>query len=194
MALLVATHLALCPLCRRALAELEAVGGALLEALPPEPVADDSLARLLARIDRPAPPPEPAAEAAPAARAGAAAAAARLRRKPRPGRLAPSRADCPRRGCCPASTSSRRACSGSRPGTALPHHTHVGSELTLVLQGGFSDVTGHFLRGDVCEADSGVDHRPVADQDEDCVCLVVTDAPFRLTGWLGRLLNPFIRI
>ena len=44
------------------------------------------------------------------------------------------------------------------------------------------------------EADSHVDHRPVADEDEDCLCLIVTDAPLRLTGWLGRLLNPFIRI
>ena len=63
-----------------------------------------------------------------------------------------------------------------------------------MLQGGFSDVTGHFLRGDVCDADSGVEYRPVADLDEVCVCLVVTDSPLRLTGWLGRLLNPFMRI
>ena len=67
MALLIATHLALCPACRRTVAELEAVGGALLEALPPEPVADDSLARLLARLDR----LEPAAPAAPASLAAA---------------------------------------------------------------------------------------------------------------------------
>ena len=80
------------------------------------------------------------------------------------------------------------------PGAALPHHTHVGSELALVLQGGFGDVNGHYLRGDVSEADSAVDHRPVADADEDCLCLIVTDAPLRLTGWLGRLMNPFIRI
>jgi putative transcriptional regulator len=46
----------------------------------------------------------------------------------------------------------------------------------------------------VSEADSQVDHRPVADEDEDCLCLTVTDAPLRLTGWLGRLLSPFVRI
>ena len=38
----------------------------------------------------------------------------------------------------------------------------VGTELTLVLAGGFSDETGHFLRGDLAEADASVDHRPVA--------------------------------
>ena len=193
LALLVATHLALCPLCRRGLAELEAVGGALLEALPPEPVADDSLARLLARIDRPAPPAEPVARAA-------AAADLVL---PQPLRDYVGSLDrVAWRHLGPLSEA--RLLTGFEkfttrllrvtPGTALPRHTHAGSELTLVLQGGFSDVTGHYLRGDVCEADSGVDHRPVADQDEICVCLIVTDAPLRLTGGLARLLNPFIRI
>jgi putative transcriptional regulator len=194
LALLVATHLALCPLCRRGLAELEAVGGALLEALLPEPVADDSLARLLARIDRPAPPAEPVA--------GAVPADAELV-LPQPLRDYVGSLDrVAWRHLGPLSEA--RLLTGFEkfttrllrvtPGTALPRHTHAGSELTLVLQGGFSDVTGHYLRGDVCDADSGVDHRPVADQDEICVCLIVTDAPLRLTGWLGRLLNPFIRI
>jgi putative transcriptional regulator len=194
MALLVATHLALCSPCRHALAELEAVGGALLEALPPEPVAGDSLARLLARIDRPAPPPEAVAPATPAA--------AELV-LPRPlrdyvgsldqvawrhfGPLSEAR-------LLPGFDRFTTRLLRASPGTALPHHTHAGSELTLVLQGGFSDVTGHYLRGDVCDADSEIDHRPVADPDDICVCLVVTDAPLRLTGWLGRLLNPFIRI
>jgi putative transcriptional regulator len=193
-ALLVATHLALCPLCRRALAELEAVGGTLLEALPPEPVADDSLASVLARIDRPAPPPNPVAAATPPAAelvlpqplrdyVGSLDKVAWRHFGPlSEARLLP--------GFDKLTTRLLRV----RPGTALPHHTHGGTELTLVLQGGFSDVTGHYLRGDVCDADSGVDHRPVADPDEVCMCLVVTDAPLRLTGRLGRLLNPFIRI
>ncbi len=76
----------------------------------------------------------------------------------------------------------------------MPSHTHAGLELTLVLQGGFCDRTGHFLRGDVAEADSDVDHRPVADDDGPCLCLAVTDAPLRLTGRVGRMLNPFVRI
>ena len=192
MALLIATHLALCPACRRTVAELEAVGGALLEALPPEPVAEDSLARLLARLDR----LEPAAPAAPASLAAAPIL-------PQPlcdyvgsldqvawrhfGPVAEARL---LTGFEQFTTRLLRV----GPGSALPHHTHVGSELALVLQGGFSDTTGHYLRGDVSEADSHVDHRPVADADEDCLCLIVTDAPLRLTGWLGRLLNPFIRI
>ena len=80
-----------------------------------------------------------------------------------------------------------------RPAAAMPRHTHAGSELSLVLQGGFSDATGHYRRGDVAEADSAVDHRPITDADEECLCLAVLDAPVRLTSRLGRLLNPFIR-
>ncbi|MEQ8965761.1 MAG: ChrR family anti-sigma-E factor [Azospirillaceae bacterium] len=80
-----------------------------------------------------------------------------------------------------------------RGGTAMPRHTHSGTEMTLVLEGGFSDERGHFLRGDVAVTDAAVDHRPVADPGEDCYCLTVTDAPLRLTGPIGRLLNPFVR-
>jgi putative transcriptional regulator len=188
VALLVATHLALCPGCRRATAELEAVGGALLEELPPEPVSDDSLARLLARLDRPAP-------AAPAVSSGDPILPQPLRDYVgsldrvawrRFGPIAEARL---LTGFDKLTTRLVRI----RPGAAMPRHTHAGNELSLVLQGGFSDVTGHYLRGDVLEADSAVEHRPVVDRDEDCLCLAVTDAPVRLTGWFGRLLNPFIR-
>ncbi len=67
------------------------------------------------------------------------------------------------------------------PGARLPSHTHEGSEYTLVLKGGFTDVLGHFRRGDVAIADQNVDHSPLADPDEDCFCFVVLDAPIRLT-------------
>ena len=81
-----------------------------------------------------------------------------------------------------------------RRGVGVPVHTHRGTELTLVLRGAFSDEGGHFARGDVEEADPEVTHRPVADPGEDCLCLAVTDAPLKLTSRLGRLLNPFLRI
>lgn len=78
-------------------------------------------------------------------------------------------------------------------GQGVPHHTHDGTEVTLVLQGAFSDGTGHFQKGQISVADGTVDHRPVADKDEDCICFAVTDAPLRLTGPLGRFIAPFIR-
>lgn len=79
-----------------------------------------------------------------------------------------------------------------RAGQAVPTHTHDGTESTLILQGGFTDETGHYERGDIAIADESVDHRPVADPDEDCICLAVLDAPVRLTGPLGRFIQPFL--
>ena len=80
-----------------------------------------------------------------------------------------------------------------KPGRQMPSHTHEGTEVTLVLKGGFSDAYGHYRRGDIAIADGDVDHTPRADDDEDCICFAVTDAPLRLTGPLGRVLRLFTR-
>ena len=78
-------------------------------------------------------------------------------------------------------------------GRAMPVHTHHGSEITLVLRGGFSDGNGHYGVGDIAYADDDVNHRPVADAGEVCICFAVVDAPVELTGPIGRLMNAFIR-
>ena len=54
----VAAHLARCPDCRARLELAEAVGGLLLDALPPAPLAPDALRRAMERLDD---EPEPAA-------------------------------------------------------------------------------------------------------------------------------------
>ena len=77
--------------------------------------------------------------------------------------------------------------------TRLPSHTHAGEEFTLVLAGGYSDTDGHYRRGDVSPADSTIVHSPVADDDGPCICLLVRNGAARLTGPVGRLINPFIR-
>lgn len=69
-----------------------------------------------------------------------------------------------------------------RAGRKMPSHTHGGQEVTLLLQGGFSDGHNHFQRGDIAIADDEVDHSPVADKGVDCLCFAVTDAPLQLTG------------
>jgi putative transcriptional regulator len=194
MALLVATHLALCPHCRRESNQLEELGGVMLDELEPAPLGDDGLARVFARLERPVGQDD---------------------RVPR--RSADGEPDLPEplRSCIggPLASLSWRHLGplgqatllpdypgmttqllSIRPGTAMPRHTHEGGELTLVLRGAFHDETGRYLRGDVAEADHEVDHRPVADEGEDCLCLVVTDAPLKLTGRLGRLVNPFVRL
>ena len=80
-----------------------------------------------------------------------------------------------------------------RAGRAMPSHTHHGTELTLVLQGGFQDDDGHYVAGDVAFADGDVDHKPVADEGEDCICFAVTAGRLQLTGPVGRWFAPFIR-
>lgn len=77
------------------------------------------------------------------------------------------------------------------PGTCMPGHGHNGSELTLILQGSYSDETGRFCEGDVADLDPDIRHQPIADRDRDCICLIVTDAPLRFDGWVPRLMQPF---
>ncbi|GGH27271.1 anti-ECFsigma factor, ChrR [Cribrihabitans marinus] len=79
-------------------------------------------------------------------------------------------------------------------GAAVPDHGHQGIELTMVLQGAFSDEVDRFARGDVEVADEDLEHTPVADISEDCICLAVTDAPLRFKSWIPRLAQPFLRI
>ncbi len=196
IALLVATHLALCPSCRARVGSFEAVGGALLETL--DTVTTDRSLRdaVLARLD------ETDAEPAPAPRPAKAGPVDLRVPEPLRGYLGSRLDDLawkPRGPVDEVRILPDHAGITSRlfrikAGTAMPRHTHEGSELTLVLSGGFTDRGDHFLRGDVAAADSGVDHCPLADTDEDCYCFAVNDAPLRLTGRLGRLLNPFIRI
>ncbi len=78
-----------------------------------------------------------------------------------------------------------------RRGGAAPKHTHKGQEITLVLQGGFSDASGSYRVGDFIECTQEIDHQPVANQDEDCYCLTSRSAPLKFTGPLMRALNPF---
>ncbi len=80
------------------------------------------------------------------------------------------------------------------PGRAVPDHSHNGLELTLVLQGAFSDETGCFGVGDLELADQSLEHTPVADDGAECICLAATDAPLRFSSLIPSLLQPIFRI
>lgn len=79
-------------------------------------------------------------------------------------------------------------------GTAVPDHGHRGTELTLVLQGAFSDKVDTFARGDIEIANEDLNHQPIASEDADCICLAATDAPLRFNSLIPRLLQPLFRI
>lgn len=78
-------------------------------------------------------------------------------------------------------------------GKELPIHTHRGNEYTLVMDGSFSDAAGDYHPGDFILADTQTTHQPRASRQCDCICFAVLDAPLRMTGFFGRMLNPFLR-
>lgn len=81
----------------------------------------------------------------------------------------------------------------ARGGTKIPSHDHLGSEMTLVLQGSYRAGDHHYTKGSLEYADSEIEnHQPIIDQGEDCICLVVTEAPIRLHSLIGRMVQPFI--
>ncbi|MCK0169004.1 ChrR family anti-sigma-E factor [Jannaschia sp. S6380] len=79
-------------------------------------------------------------------------------------------------------------------GHAMPDHGHGGTEFTLVLQGAFLDGDARFARGDLEVASEADEHTPTAEAGEDCICLVVTDAPLRFSGFLPRIAQRFLKI
>lgn len=79
-------------------------------------------------------------------------------------------------------------------GASIPRHTHRGTELTLVLEGSFSDEAGVYQQGDFLIRDAEHVHTPTAAQTSDCICIGVLDAPIRFTGWKHRVLNPFLSV
>lgn len=81
-----------------------------------------------------------------------------------------------------------------KAGGKIPEHNHRGSEMTLVLQGGFSDAAGTYHEGDFIYREASDIHAPTAVQSEDCICLAVLDAPLRFTGWKYRWMNPFLQL
>lgn len=78
------------------------------------------------------------------------------------------------------------------PPLGLLAHSHYGMEMTMVLQGAYKDKTGEYRRGDVAEMDETVEHRPKAIGEEDCICIVASEAPPRYRDWYARMLRPIL--
>lgn len=78
-----------------------------------------------------------------------------------------------------------------KAGGKAPEHNHAGQEITVVLTGTFSDEDGIYQPGDFIVRQPGEIHRPMAAQNEECICLSVLAAPIKLTG-INRLMNPFL--
>lgn len=81
-----------------------------------------------------------------------------------------------------------------KAGGKVPAHGHKGMEVTVVLQGSFSDGDGVYREGDFLVREPGEQHRPTASQDDSCICLSVLEAPIQLTGAIHRLMNPLFSV
>jgi putative transcriptional regulator len=78
-----------------------------------------------------------------------------------------------------------------KPGSQVPVHKHQGNEITLVLDGSFSDESGMYRQSDFVVRTPAHIHQPVSE--EGCLCFAVLDSPLTFTSGLARLLNPFLR-
>jgi putative transcriptional regulator len=195
ISLVVAAHLELCPQCRARVRDATDLGGVLLAGLDPTTVGEGALAAALARIEadiegEPAPPLKP--------RAVDGLPATLVPWLPAGLDRVPWRALVPgiRHFRFPGVDSGGGTVRllAIAPGTALPHHGHGGTELTLVLRGSFADEIGRFAPGDLADLDPSIQHQPVADTDTPCICLIATDARLRFSGVVGRLFQPLVGI
>ena len=189
--LAVATHISMCDDCRAALESYEAMGGALLDVSDPEEMGDDSFESVMALIEN---KPVQITESAEKVESDVPSALSDY--------IGGSLEDIKWRPIGLGVKQSLLKTSGNTTarllyipaGTAVPHHSHNGNELTLVLKGAFEDEVARFGPGDVEMADEDLDHQPIAVEGEDCICLAVTDAPLKFQTFIHKLVQPFLKI
>lgn len=191
--LVVATHVSMCDQCRADLASYEAIGGSILEDITTTEKMDmsqDSLAATMAKIANMKPIKH----------------AVKIKTDVLPlplqkyvgGDVDAIKWKSLGMGVSQAILKTSKGASARllriEAGRAVPDHGHRGTELTLVLQGAFTDHVDRFGAGDIEIANEDLEHTPVAEMGQDCICLAATDAKLRFTGILPRIMQPLFRI
>ncbi|MCA0043190.1 ChrR family anti-sigma-E factor [Celeribacter litoreus] len=186
-ALVVATHVSMCLECRAGYEAHQAMGGMVLEGCAEESVSSDTKSALLDLLDVPY-EPEPIYR-----KSGVYPGPIMEALKGRPPKWKSLGLGVRQSVLAGDSEGSVRLLY-IPPGQAVPDHGHNGIELTLVLQGSFSDETGWFGVGDMEVAGPELEHTPIADAGPPCICLAATDAPLRFKSFMPRLLQPIFKI
>lgn len=70
----------------------------------------------------------------------------------------------------------------------VPHHTHNGFEITLILDGSFTDEMGSYGVGDFMWLNGEHKHQP--ETVEGCLCYTVVSDSLHFSHGVSRLLNP----
>lgn len=201
----ITAHMNYCESCARTVDQLQQAGAAMFAAADPEPVGDALLERVLARLDEEPPLTYASGNAIQGTResaqrddSAAVTTPAVLQRLMRG-----DFSDLPWRKVTDALRTSLIRTGDKQyefsllhiaAGGEIPAHDHRGQEMTLVLQGGFSDHAGSYHAGDFIFRQPGDRHAPRAFEGEDCICLAVVDQPLRFTSWKYRWMNPFMRL
>ncbi len=173
--LVVAAHVEVCAHCRARIGAFEAASGAALKALPRADVGENALVNVMARLDAPVEP------------VGARDARSFIDRLPLKSKkwVAPgvwvAAVDTPH------AHENRVYLLSVASGGLTARHEHSGAEFCTVLQGAYRDELGLFAAGDFAAADSDLNHQPIVDGDEPCVCLFATEGRLKPQGWLGRM-------
>jgi putative transcriptional regulator len=183
----VAVHLSLCAQCRKVVHAFEEVGGALLDDVEPAAMSAGALQRAMAALG-------PLEIIAPAGAGAAGDLPAPLSHYA----VGPWRWIGRGVQWRPVDVTSNEGVRvfmlKAKPGTKLPRHRHTGTEWTCVFEGAFTHDLGRYGAGDFDEADESVEHNPTVDAEHGCVCLVALQGHIELQSWLGRLVQPFVRL
>jgi putative transcriptional regulator len=73
----------------------------------------------------------------------------------------------------------------------IPLHGHEGMEAICVMKGSFSDASGRYGVGDFLELDETALHEPVAGPEGECICIISSEGPPKMSGLLGLLMRAF---
>jgi putative transcriptional regulator len=173
--LVVGAHVEQCAECRARVGAFEAVSGDALSGLPETALGPDALTRTLALLD--------AVDAKPASHDNRPL----LERLPLKAKrwVAPgvwvAAVDTPH------APENRVYVLSVAKGMVCARHEHSGAELCTVLKGAYRDELGTFAAGDFAAAGDDLNHQPIVEGDEACVCLFATEGRLKPKGWIGRL-------
>lgn len=82
----------------------------------------------------------------------------------------------------------------AKGGMRMPEHSHNGEEWTLVLTGSYTAGGQRYARGDMHIEGEDESHSPYIDEGEDCICLVMTQGPLKMQGWLPKAVQRVVGI
>lgn len=198
LSIAVATHLHFCKECQSHLHTLNGLGGELLSQIPTAKVDDSLLESLLGKLDDVEPNPHCTLEHSP--KLGASEEILKDI-PPVVEKLLPTDHKLKWSFASPSLKMARlktgqekyevafhKICAGGK----VAEHDHKGLEITIVLKGCFSDSKGIYNPGDFIAKKPGETHRPIAAQNQECLCFSISEAPVHLTGFMGKVVNPFL--